>query len=176
MKHFIKTTLVQPLAETGCSTPGLCSYLIFGREKRERCSNNQNSQSLYTAYGDLVLQAKAIGTKRLHGSPAFFLQIVLPYSSRSNQAKEIVFLEAFVNLGSQIWISIRIITVPSSLLPFIVPKWFLTIDEHWVMIFLPQKYHLLLKCSVQVNSCSIAIATDSWKLLPLINSYMKTVA
>ena len=102
MKHFIKTTLVQPLAETGCSTPRLCSYLIFGREKRERCSNNQNSQSLYTAYGDLVLQAKAIGTKRLHGSPAFFLQIVLPYSSRSNQAKEIVFLEAFVNLGSQI--------------------------------------------------------------------------
>ena len=101
------------------------------------------------------------------GHQHFFFQIMLLYTSRSNQAEEIVFLEVFVN-G-------QIMTVPSSPLPFIVPIWFLTTDEHWVMIFLPQKYHLLLKCSVEVNSCSITIATDNWKLLPLINSYMKTV-
>eukprot|EP00731_Ephydatia_muelleri_P031205 Em0022g719a len=41
-----------------------------------------------------------------------------------------------------------------------------------VFIFLPPKYHILMKFCCHTTSTAISIATDNWKLLSLINSFL----
>uniref|UniRef100_A0A1A8PFA3 AP-5 complex subunit beta-1 n=2 Tax=Nothobranchius rachovii TaxID=451742 RepID=A0A1A8PFA3_9TELE len=48
-------------------------------------------------------------------------------------------------------------------------------DEFRVLFFLPPQSHLLLKVRSEVDAVHFSIASDSWQLLPLINSYLLTV-
>ena len=44
------------------------------------------------------------------------------------------------------------------------------------LIFLPPKYHLLLQLEnhVEDQSVVVSMATDYWKILPLVNNYFRT--
>ncbi|XP_067098617.1 AP-5 complex subunit beta-1 [Osmerus mordax] len=44
-----------------------------------------------------------------------------------------------------------------------------------VLFFLPPKSHVLLKISMEEDAVQISIATDNWKLLPFINSYLQMI-
>jgi len=44
-----------------------------------------------------------------------------------------------------------------------------------VMIFLPHKFHLLLKMLLYQNETLIVIYTDYWRILPFIDSYIENV-
>ena len=49
---------------------------------------------------------------------------------------------------------------------------FLFLAGQCVFIFLPPKYHILMKFCCHTTSTAISIATDNWKLLSLINSFL----
>ena len=50
--------------------------------------------------------------------------------------------------------------------------WNCITELHNVILFLPPSYHLLLKFQVKPTSSNITIATDNWRLLPFINTYL----
>ena len=41
-----------------------------------------------------------------------------------------------------------------------------------MVVFLPPCYHLLLKFDTTPTSTTVAIATDNWRLLPLVNTFL----
>ena len=49
---------------------------------------------------------------------------------------------------------------------------FLFLAGQCIFIFLPPKYHILMKFCCHTTSTAISIATDNWKLLSLINSFL----
>lgn len=48
--------------------------------------------------------------------------------------------------------------------------------EKKVLFFLPPKSHVLLKIRTEEDAVQVNIATDNWKLLPFLNSYLQMLA
>lgn len=46
-------------------------------------------------------------------------------------------------------------------------------ETHRLLIFLGPRYHLLLKFHMELTSSNVAIATDNWRLLPLVNTFLQ---
>ena len=48
-------------------------------------------------------------------------------------------------------------------------------DEVQCMVFLPPKYHLMFKLRFQDSGVSVLLATDCWRVLELINTYLHDI-
>ena len=58
----------------------------------------------------------------------------------------------------------------------LIRSYFVCAGEHRIVIFLPPSSHLLLKFQVYEKSTTVFISSDNWKLLPLVNSYLLSLA
>lgn len=63
--------------------------------------------------------------------------------------------------------------VKEHLLPFLLSD--ASAEELKVLFFLPPRCHILMKVSSEEDAAHFDIATDDWKLLPHINSYLLTL-
>ena len=92
----MKTTLLKSLQRRYSQHTDLALIKI---RTIARCSDDRISQRLYTsrkAYGNLILQAILLGTKKLRvRGLCFSSKMCFHYSGRSNPAEEIRFVEVF---------------------------------------------------------------------------------